>query len=407
MIMETVSIVNYKDVLLKTAYYRDIVIKELAKYGQPITNETINERLGLIDRYMAIFTHKKRKPEEYFDAVLFTKEMAEIHQDLEFLYELLYDLAVVEFEDIKAYADCHLREIEKKTREYKARVDIETNSSFIGETVFYKDGPFPWFTKDNFAYTDLGTVEIRPGSKIAFLVSGANLSESNIMIGLIKGNDTVFIQPYNYAHDTYTVDGSSTINSYEVNINEEVLLKNTFELTPEKMEPNPRNSYIAYSGRNKILITQDKERMHVAQEEDYSFLVDGNWEVSFYIKGGTYAKFEFSKSITNKNFEGIEIRNLSNAHRIRMKDEGAFGFSVKTDGEIYAEQKMCYVQDEKLIHLGGSLSNDFMIEEYASSNPEKYEVFLRVLSDTEEYPEVDSVAIKELIESDVIINDLL
>lgn len=405
--METKSIVNYKDVLLKTAYYRDIVIKELAKYGQPITNESINERLNLIDRYMSIFSHTKRLPEEYFDAALFTKEMSEIHQDLEFLYELLYDLAVVEFEDVKAYADCHLREIEKKTREYKARVDIETNSSFIGETIFYKDGPFPWFTRDNYAYTDLGTVDIRPGSKVAFLASGANLSNKNIMIGLVKGADTVFIQPYNYGHDTFTVAGSSTINSYEVNINEEVLLKNTFELTPEKMEPNPNNSYIAYCGRNKILITQDKEREHVKQEEDYSFLVDGNWEVSFYIKGGTYAKFEFSKSIKNKNFEGIEIHNLSNAHRIRMKDEGAFGFSVKTDGEIYAEQKMCYVQDEKLIHLGGSMSNDFVIEEYTSSNPEKYQVFLRVLSDTEEYPEVDSVAIKELIESDVIINDLL
>lgn len=405
--MNTKSIVNYKDVLLKTAYYRDIVIKELAKYGQPITNENINERLNLIDRYMAIFSHKKRLPEEYFDADLFTREMAEIHQDLEFLYELLYDLAVVEFEDIKAYADCHLREIEKKTREYKARVDIETNSSFIGETILYKDGPFPWFTKDNYAYTDLGTVEIRPGSKVAFLASGDNLSNSNIMIGLNKGADTVFIQPYNYAHDTYTTEGSSTINSYEVNINEEVLLKNTFELTPENMEPNPSNSYIAYKGRNKILITQDREREHVSQEEDYSFLVDGNWEVSFYIKGGTYAKFEFSKNITNKNFEGIEIHDLNNIHRIRMKDEGAFGFSVKTDGEIYAEQVMCYVQDKKLIHLGGSLSNDFMIEEYTSSNPEEYQVFLRVLSDTEEYPEVDSVAIKELIESDVIINDLL
>lgn len=401
------SIVNYKDVLLKTAYYRDIVIKELAKYGQPITIESIADRLKNIDRYLAIFTHTKRKTEEKFDAKLFTKEMNEIHQDLQFLYELLYDLAVVEFEDIKAFADCHLREIERKTKEYKARVDIETNSSFVGKTVFYMDGPFPWFTRDNYAYTDLGTVDIRPGSKIAFLASGENLSNVNIMIGLVKGTETVYVQPYNYQHDTLTTKGSSAVNSYEVNINEGVLLKDTFEMTPEKMEPNEKNSYIAYTGRNKILITQDKERQHVKQEDDYSFLVDGNWEVSFYIKGGTYAKFEFSKTIINKNFEGIEIRDLNNAHRIRMKDEGAFGFSVKTDGEIYAEQEMCYVQDNKLIHMGGSLSSDFMVEEYTSSEPERYNLFLRVFSDTEEYPQVDSVAIKELIESDVIINDLL
>lgn len=401
------SVVNYKDVLLKTSYYRDIVIKELAKYGQPITNESVSDRLKNIDRYLAIFTHTKRKPEEAFDAKLFTKEMNEIHQDLQFLYQLLYDLAVVEFEDIKAFTDCHLREIERKTREYRARVDIETNSSFIGETIFYMDGPFPWFTRDNYTYTDLGTVDIKPGSKIAFLASGENLSNTNLMIGLTKGGETVYVQPYNYQHDTLTIEGSSTVNSYEVNINEEVLLKDTFELTPEKMEPSDKNSYIAYTGRNKILIAQDKERQYVKQENDYSFLIDGNWEASFYIKGGTYAKFEFSKAVANKNFEGTEIRDLNNVHRIRMKDEGTFGFSVKTDGEIYAEQEMCYVQDNKLIHMGGSLSNDFMIEEYVSAEPERYNAFLRVFSDAEEYPQVDSVAIKELIESDVIINDIL
>jgi hypothetical protein len=401
------AIINYKDVLLKTDYYRKIVIKELAKYGQPITNQSIEDRLKNIDRYLAIFKQKNRKPEERFDAALFTKEMSEIHQDLQFLYELLYDLAVVEFEDIKAFADGHLREIEKKTREYKARVDIETNSSFIGETIFYMDGPFPWFTKDNYTFTELGEVDIRPGSKIAFLVSGTNLSNENIMLGLIKGSETKYVQPYNYQHDTFTAKGSSAVNSYEVEINHDVLLKDTFELTHEALEPNSKSSYIAYKGRNKILTTQNKEREHVAQEADYSFLVDGNWEVSFYIKGGTYAKFEFSKEIKNKNFEGIELRNLSSVHRIRMKDEGAFAFSVKTDGEIYAEQEMCYAKDSKLIHMGGSLSNDFMIEEYTSSEPERYSVFLRVFSDHEEYPEIDSVAIKELTESDVIINDLL
>lgn len=407
MIMENKSIINYKDVLLKTAYYRDIVIKELAKYGQPITNENINERLKNIDRYLAIFTSTYRKPGKQFDAKLFTKEMSEIHQDLQFLYELLYDLAVVEFEDIRAFAECHLREVDRKTREYKARVDIETNSSFIGKTIFYVNGPFPWFTNDNYMFTDLGEVQIKPGSQIAFLASGNNLSNKNIMIGLSKGDEASYIQPYNYQHDTLTIKGSSSVNSYEVNINEEVLLKNTFELTPEKMETNPKNSYIAYVGRNKILTTQDKERQHVIQNDDYSFFVTGSWEVSFYIKGGTYAKFEFSKAISNKNFDGIEIRDLNNVHRIRMKDEADFGFSVKTDGEIYAEQKMCYVQDDKLVHVGGSLSNDFMIEEYTATKPETYRAFLRVFSDTEEYPELDSIAIKELIESDVIINDLL
>lgn len=405
--MENQSIINYKDVLLKTAYYKDIAIKEMAKYGQPITNENINERLKNIDRYLAIFTHTTRKPEKKFDAQLFTKEMSEIHQDLQFLYELLYDLAIEEFVDIKSFAECHLREVERKTREYKARVDIETNSSFIGRTIFYAEGPFPWFTNDHYMFTDLGEVQIKPGSKVAFLASGHNLSNKNIMIGLSIGNEVTYIQPYNYQHDTFTTNGSSTVNSYEVNINKEVLLKNTFELTPEKMEVNSKHSYITYSGRNKILTTQDKERQHVSQNDNYSFFVTGSWEVSFYIKGGTYAKFEFSKVVANKNFDGIEIRDLNKVQKIRMKDEADFGFSVKTDGEIYAEQKMCYVQDDKLIHVGGSLSNDFLIEEFTSTEPKMYHAFLRVFSDTEEYPRIDSIAIKELIESDVIMNDLL
>lgn len=405
--MDKKSIINYKDVLLKTSYYKEIVIRELAKYGAKINDDNINERLNNIDKYLAIFSKKTRFPHEMFDANLFTKEMSEIHQDLKFLYELLYDLSVVEFEDIRAYVDAHLKEIDRKAKEYRARIDIETNSSFIGETIFYVDGPFPWFTKDNYLYTDLGIAAIRPGSKIALLVSGHNLSNKNIMVGLKTAEEIDYIQPYNHGHDTFTTEGGSEVITYESNLNKDIVLDNTFDLTPEKIKLSDDNSYLAYAGKNKVLINQDRDRQHIGRDDDYSFYIEGNWEVSFYIKNGTYAKFEFSRTISNKNFDGVEIESIKRVHKVLIKDSGSFGFSVTTDGTIYAEQKRVYVVDNKLMHYGGSLSNDFLIEEYKSKDPIKYELFLRIFSDSEEYPAVDSVAIKELIESDVIINDIL
>ena len=284
---------------------------------------------------------------------------------------------------------------------------MEMNSTSLGDTLFYMDGPFPWYTKDNYAYAELGKASFKEGSILGALIEGINVKAENVLIGVVDGDSVAHIAPYNHNHDIYQMPGEIIQHQHEIKYDEAADLRSTFELKTAELKPNPLHRYVAYNGKDKILVTQDDERQHAAQKDGYAYHVENNWKVSFYIKNGTYASFDFSKEVSNKNFSGTEITDMKAVQKIVMRDEYEFGFNVRTDGQIYAEEKICRVTDKKLYYPLGAMSYDFLIEETIPGKEKEVDLFLRVKSDGSEYPQVDSVSIKELLEMDVTSDDTL
>lgn len=398
---------EYRDVLMKARHYKELAVMELAKFGQLLSDEAIKDRLQTFDMYLPIFRHDDVLEDSRFDANRLTRDISNIHDDLSIMYELLYDLSIKELQQLRTYVESHLREMENEARRYTARIDIEVNSSSMGDTVFYKDGPFPWYTKDNYFYADLGTAKMKEGSLLGLLASGISVTGDNVLVGVLHGDDLHYIAPYNLRNDVYEVPGEKQVKTYQIKYDESAKLDDTFELAHKDLQPKMESTYVGYTGKGKILLTQNYERQHIARSEDYAFHVDQLWEVSFYIKNGTYARFEFSREIENKNFKGIEITNLGDVRRILMRDDHQFAFNIHTDGEIWAEQRICSVSENRLHLPGGSLSHDFLVEEYVPGKEIEVELFLRTKSSQLEYPSIDSIALKELLEMEVMNNDLL
>ena len=404
--IENRALTKYRDTLLKADFYRNRIIANLSKYGEILSDKAIQDRLEDIDLYQPIFKHENVKPGQLFDVEKYNYDMNEIQQDLEYLYELLYQISVTDLDEVRNFLDTHLREMEMEAKRYGARVDIETNSSKLGESLFYKDGPFPWFTRDNYAYTDLGEASLYEGNILGLIVSGVNVTHENIMVGFELDGDVQYITPYNYMNDTYKMPGDSQRKQYELKLSEDTNINRSFELKIPDFQPIQNNNYVAYAGHGLLRARQDGREALLKEDDVYDYFVEGKWNVSFYIKDATYARFEFSREISNKSFSGYEIADIRDVQYVTMSDANEFAFKLHTDGKVYAERSICYVREGSLYYPKATQTRDFLIEELTKGRERKVRLYLRVKGDGMEYPEIDSIAIKELIGEDVL-DDLL
>lgn len=404
--IENRALTKYKDTLLKADFYRKRIIANLSKYGEILSDKAIQDRLEDIDLYQPIFKHENVKSDQLFDVDKYNYDMNEIEQDLKYMYELLYDISVTGIDEIRNFLDTHLREMEMEAKRYAARVDIETNSSKLGESLFFMDGPFPWFTNQNFAYVDLGEATFYEGSIMGLIVSGTNVTHENIMVGFELDGETKFITPYNYINDTFNMPGDNQTKQYEVTLSPNTNINRSFELKVPDLVPIQNNNYVAYAGQGLLRARQDGKETLLKEEAAYDYYVEGKWNVSFYIKDATYARFEFSREVNNKSFSGYEIADIRNVQYVTMSDTNAFGFKLHTDGKVYAERNICYVREGSLYYPTTTQTRDFLIEELTKGRERQVRLYLRAKGDGMEYPEIDSIAIKELIGEDVL-DDLL
>lgn len=397
---------EYMDTLIKARHYNESIIKSLAKYGEIISDKSIADKIDNIDLYQPIYRHLNVKAKHHFDTKRFNDDTERIEKDLIILYDLVRTLGVDRLNRIKEYADTHIREMELQAERYAARIAIESNSSALGKNVVYTETLGRVASNGNKTFYDLGQHLLKEGSTLGFIVEGEGVTHDSIRMGISIGNKTNYIAPYNYMNDVFEVPGEKRVTSYTRSFDTSMVLSSGFDITPEELGVEAGNRYVAFGGTNKINVTQGSVTKVVPRSDDYAFHVDQDWEVNFYIKGGTYARFDFSREITNKNFQGAEILNMQKVQVVKMKSQSEFGFNVYTDGIIYAEKETLRIEGETIRYPKESRVHDFLIEEYATGEDVVANIIIENVSEEGVWPIIRAVALKELVKEDAL-NDLL
>lgn len=392
---------TYKDVLLKTSYYKEQVVKELIKTGMYPDDRTIQDRVQRIDKFISIFNHSTVKSGSLFNTEDFKKVLHYIYQDLEFLYKLLHEGAVREYEYTKSYVDAHLKELEDLAKRYRLRSKLEIDSTSLGETILFQNSGFSVFHRDNSTYIDLGIVEPREGSTLALLFDANNIKAEEVLLGLEDEDGVYYTAPYNYMQDIFKVPGSSQTASYDFEIEKDQIISSAFEVADEGLIPNASNQYLIFGGADQVMYRGNVKRVPVEKSDSNTFYVREEGFIEFYIYKGTYANFNFTRQPEGKNFKGNSIEDMKTYHHVAIKSEGEFAFSVATDGEVFAVMKKGVVKSGKLFYPEKADVHSFLIEEVMPGEKKQYNAFLKVINNSAEPESINSVAIKELIALEV------
>lgn len=391
----------YKDILLKTQFYKERITKEMIKKGIFPDERIINEKIKNIDRFLSLFSYENVKPKEKFDLAKFKNDLALVYQDLVFLYKLLYEETVKEYEYTKAYADAHLKELENLSNQYWMRSKIEIDTTSLGETIYFKTGSFSFFNKDDKTYVDLGSVEIKDGSIVAFVFDAENINKEDATLILKNENEVLYLTPYNYVQDVLKMPGSPQANTFLYDLEESQIVNSAFEVVAEKLNPEEKRRYFIFGGPNQISVKTDFGKELVRIDQNNVYHIPNGGFIDFYIYRGTYARFNFTKLPEEKNFKGNVIDRLSPYHHVKMQSEEEAAFYLLTDGKVYAEMREGIVKDEKLYYPSSSKARSFLIEEVISGPEKKYEAYLRISNKNEAPVHINYVAIKELNEFEV------
>jgi hypothetical protein len=388
---------TYKDILLKTAYYKEQVTKEMIKKGLFPDDRSIQDRVDRIDKFLAVFSHTSVKAGSSFNTEDFKRILFVIYQDLQFLYQLLYEETQKEYEYVRSYVDAHLKELENLATRYRLRSKLEIDSTSLGETILFQNSGFSIFNRDNATYVDLGSIEVKEGSTLAVLFDANNVNTEQALLGLQdEGGNITYAAPYNYMQDTFTVPGSPVTASYSFDIKDDQIVNTAFEVSAAGLEPTEQNHYLIFGGKDQVLLRESVVRTAIAKDENNSFYARQPGTIEFFIYKGTYANFNFTRQPEGKNFKGNSIENLATYHSVVMKSSGELAFSLATDGEVYAVMKPGIVKAERLFYPEQADVRSFLIEEVKPGATKRYNAFMKIINNNEEPADINSIAIKEL-----------
>lgn len=389
----------YRDVIKKLNHYKEKIIKEFINKGIYPNNQLIENNLKNIDAYLSILKYEKVS-KELFDVDKHNFIMNSIEQDLTYLYELLYELTVVEYNGLKSYVDSHLDELEEKARYYKMRIDEEVNSTSIGKTILFNCNDL-YVEKDGAnAIIEVGKIESFIGSKIGcFIDSNANIDPYNIIFQLSNPVYNLRVSPYNLNNDTLIIPGDLEKNEHDISINEDQILK--FPLLLKTIDDVNNNTYIALAGKNKISIKNVGDDGTVLENlpiENNAFYSTGRCYIEFYVYNGENVSFRFNKKPVNCNFsiDKEYISNLKPIHHFFIECDKDFTFEISLDkGEVYAAKEQCIVNEKNIYYANSIDVRDYKLIEYKNTEKMSFDV-TAIIYNMDKEIEINSIYVKEL-----------
>lgn len=130
----------YKDMLKKAQYYKEYIISSFVKKGYFPTNEDIVAKLDLIETRTALCKSYLSKPGTLFNTKEINYVFEMIYKDLNLLYEILEDILLNEYTQLKMYIETHLNELENKANLFKNRLQEEISSTSFGNIILFQSG---------------------------------------------------------------------------------------------------------------------------------------------------------------------------------------------------------------------------------------------------------------------------
>lgn len=392
---------NYKDVTKKIDYHRQRILLEFVKKGIYPSNEAINSRLKAIDSYLAVFKNYNVKPGNLFNADEFNERSKQIYSDLTFLYELLHELTVIEFNKLQSFVNSHLSELGSIVETYNKKAEYENNSTTLGKTLLFKNNSFSVEDKDSITKVDLGTVEMHDASTIAGIANINNVKAEDIIFKFKEVNSETWlnVSAYNYNNDMLKVPGENKTKKHEYSMKDNQVFNGPLLLDIGAVDI--KNRYSILGGKNKILVNYKDDNGYTVEEKPISIdslYIDKKAFIDFYIVDGNSITFKFNKNpiATNFSIDNNRIDNLKTVHHFFIECDKDFAFEFSIDkGEVFAVREKGVVSEDKLYYTGTNLVKDFIIIENSLGALRRYDAVIEAHNSNEDI-DIDSIIIKEL-----------
>lgn len=392
----------YKDMILKLKYYKEEIIKSYAKQGHfPLENE-IKNKLQDVDYRTSLFESYLSKPGSYFNTKEINKMFELLYKDFEFLYNVLQDLLINDYNSLKLYVETHLNELENKANMYEQRFNEEMNTSSLGTTIFFQSNNWNITTKDEYTIIDLGSIDLIRGSKIALYCNVDNTLGDSVFFKLIANDDKYSFDalPYNYNNNTYKVPGNLKINKQTLKLEGSVIVNDNLTIN---YSTNSDNEYKILGGTNLMTVTYKNNnniKLINFANTNNSFYTDEECYIEFYYIDGNYLQFNFNKKPNNCNFSLLDgyIKADDDIKKIYIDAPSNFMCSFNTEeGQVWASCEEGIIKDStSLLYSGNWDLRDFEIREYVKADKTTYNLKLYIKSNTDVKDLIKNVFIKEL-----------
>ena len=385
----------YQDELEKLKYLSSRIAKSLALQGNYPDSDSIQKRLDSVDTKLAIFQHIEEEEGELLDVEKMNNDFLAIYMDLLILYNLVYGFTVTRYQETKTYVESHLTDLEELARRYEKRHRLETQTTAIGDTVFFKTNGFEVETRNCYSFVNLGKIQFTKGSRVAFLFSSRNVPLDSVLF--LTGEINVQCSPYELNKDYMIIPGEPSKKTYTYEPIDDIFPDDIQAININDFIPVSDYDYVIFGGKDTIQKKSNNVTQFIEKEKGSSFyFTDNTGRVTFYVVDGTYISFNFSSPLLSQNFTGTKIDTLNSHHKITFEYEGPFGFDYVTDGTVYATAENGIINGNTLYYPNADNLNYFLVEEYDKSDKVTYDVSISISNFiSDEAPDINMVAIKE------------
>ena len=380
----------------KLRLYKNRIIEEFLRFGSFPGKAKVEKALNSIDLRLAIFQPKAISSGELFDTEKFNKEFADIYSDLLILYKVAYELCKKEYDELNAYVETHLAELERMATRFEQMALLESGTTALGTTVFFQSSGYDATIDGTTVTIDLGLVQVHAGTRLACILESTEIVPQYAVFSF-DGNNC---SSYSYNHDLFQVPGEPSLTTYSYSLSDSMTIQ---RLTPilegdENFDADASSYYYIYAGEKHVLAEDGTTSTSVEISSlTQSVSVDEDGRLSFYILDGTYVEFNFSKQPSSKNFSGVRIDKPDKIQYIEMEYEDGISFSLATDGAVYAEKQAGIVSGGVLYYPNNIGHTDFRIYAYSEGSLISYEtklVLSRIYNGM--IPSISCIAIKEI-----------
>jgi hypothetical protein len=393
---------NYKDIELKLKYYKEQILKQFIKKGIYANDQLIAKYINNIDLNLSIFKNYNKTVGEKFNVNEYNESIKNIYLDLTYLFNILNELAINEYNNLQNYIYSYLNEFSSIVETYKNRADYENNSTTLGETLLYQDNNFTISYDNSTTIYNLNDLEIEDGSTIACIANVNNINIDNVVFSLINNttNEELRTSPYNLNNNLLIMPGDKTINEYEHLIEEEQNIVTPLAINIDT-NISVNNKYIILGGKNKLLIEDESNQVSLIDvpNNSGSILIKEKSNINFYVKNGHTITFKFNKKPISTNFP-IEEQTISIDKDIQYFhiecDEDFYLEISLNEGNIYAIKENGIINNNILYYTGLNLIRDFIVLEVLSGELHTYKVQLIIYNDNNNDIDLNNIVIKKI-----------
>lgn len=393
---------NYKDVEKKLEYYKKQVLHDLIKKGIYPDNELIESRLNSYNTHLAIFKNYNAVSGNLFNANEYNERLNLIYTDLKILYELLYELTVIEYNKLQNFINSHLSELNSIVKTYNKRAEYENSTTSLGKTLLFQNNSFFIENKDSTTILSLGELEIPDAAVLACIANINNVKAEDVVFKFKKAGTEQWLNasPYNYNNEVIQMPGQRKNLTYEYNLQDNQVITGPL-LIDIDADINIKNDYTILGGKNRIFVNyKDKDGFIV---EDKPLTVDSlvfnqKAYINFYVVDGNSISFRFNKKPIATNFpiDTQRVEGLNYIHHFFIECDENFSFQFEIDkGQIYAIKETGVISDNKLYYTGSEKIKDFKIIETSAGDLHPYEVKVEA-HNSNDVIDVDSIIIKQV-----------